>query len=128
EFRQRANAPQRVGPLRAPVAQILPSRSDALVVLPVTQADRQPQISRLHEKSYPSNVQVQSFPVAKKAYAQLRGTMVGTSEGRRKRGKIRLAGTISRDVMRVYECKVGCCPIEGQANYFRGCYISTSKM
>jgi len=70
--------------LRAPVAQILPNRSDALVVLPVTQADRQPQKARLHEKSYPSNDEEQSFPAIQKAYMQLRGKMVGTSDARRK--------------------------------------------
>ncbi|HLI05573.1 MAG TPA: hypothetical protein VKV40_03300 [Ktedonobacteraceae bacterium] len=54
---------QCVHPLRTPVAQVLPSRSDAPVVLPVTQVDRQPQKGRLHEKSYPFNNEEPSFPL-----------------------------------------------------------------
>ncbi len=50
-----------------------------------------------HEKSYPFKDQVQSFPAAKKAYVQLRGKMVGHSDARRKREKIRPIGTISRE-------------------------------
>jgi len=38
-------------------------------------------------KSYPSNDQEQSFPAAKKADVQLRGTMVGTCDARRKKGE-----------------------------------------
>jgi hypothetical protein len=100
ETRQRTNAPQCVRSLRAPVAQILPSRSDALVVLPVTQADRQPQKGRLHEKSYPSNDEEQSFPVAKNAYESNMGRCLGLPMRGEKRGEIRPAGTISREVMR----------------------------
>ena len=87
-------------PLRTPIAQILPSRSDELVALPVKQAGPQPQKNRFDEKSYPSNDQEQYFPAAKKADVQLRRTMVGTCDARRKRRKIRPAGTISRKGMR----------------------------
>jgi hypothetical protein len=46
-----------------------------------------PKKGRLHEKSYPSNDEEQSFPAAKKSIRKPRGTMVGTSDARRKRGK-----------------------------------------
>ena len=104
ETRQRANAPQCVRSLRAPVAQILPSRSDAQVVLPVTQADGQPQKARLHEKSYPSNHEEQILSRLPKTQPKATGNDGGDfpCEGR-KRGKIRPAGTISREVMRAHK-------------------------
>jgi hypothetical protein len=100
ETRQRANAPQCVHPLRAPVAQILPSRSDALVVLPVTQADRQPQKRSASREIVPVQRRRAILSCCQKSIRKQRGTMVGTSDARRKRWKIRPAGTISREVMR----------------------------
>ena len=103
ETRQRPNAQQCVHSLRTPVARILPSPAD--------QTRRQPfqsrkqtvsKISRLHEKSCSSDHEEQHLPCSQKCARKQRAMMVGDlpCEGR-KWGKIRPAGTISREGMRV---------------------------
>ena len=107
EGRQRdSSASQRAAvclhPPRAPVALILHSKSDALVVLPVTWAGRQlpkkvgftRNRTRTTTKSYP-------FPLPKKQ-PEATGNDSGSFRcAEKKEGKIRPAGTISREVMRV---------------------------
>ena len=90
---------------------------------------------RLHEKSYPSNDEEPSFPVAKNAYE---------SNGRRwwrlpmrgeKRGEIRPAGTISREGMRARVARQDsrCTPFCAKQNRLLsrlspfGCYKTASK-
>ena len=80
------NALQYVRPLRAPVAQILPSRSDVLVVLPVTQADRQPQKRSASREIVPVQRPSTILSCCQKSILKQRGTMVGTSNKRRKKG------------------------------------------
>ncbi len=54
----------------------------------------------LHEKSYPCNDQEQSFPVASNAHETNGERCSGPVMRGEKKGKIRPAGTISREVMR----------------------------
>ena len=98
ETRQCANAQQCVCS-RCPDPS-LPSRSDAQVAL---QSHKHivSKISRLHEKSYSSDHQEQNLHSCQKCARKQRATIVGDLPGEGRRwGKIRPAGTISREVMR----------------------------
>lgn len=84
---------------RGAVAQILPSRVVAPKVLPVTQVDRPSQKGGFTSNRIRPTTKSHTFLLPKNRRKQ-RGTLVRTSDARRNKGEIRLAGRISRDVMR----------------------------
>jgi hypothetical protein len=98
EVRQCTDEQRRMRPLRAPFTQIFPNLSDAQATLPVTQADcqqKKPTSREIVPIQRPGAIR----SCCQKAYMQLRGTMAGNSDARRKRELIRPVGTISREGM-----------------------------
>ena len=103
EVRQRADVQRRMRPLRAPFTQILLNWSDAQAVLLVTQSDCQQKVGFARNRTR-STTKSNSFP-SPETHTKATGNDGWhlPCEGR-KRGKIRPASPISREVMHTRSC------------------------